>query len=261
MPRPLLRSAAAALAPLLVVAVACGGDDNNGSSGSAGTSGSSGGTSGSSGSGPSGSSGGMAFSTEPKTGVATFYDYSGGSEVACSFDKTFDAMITAIDPGEFAKSNACGACVAVSGPNGKITVHVVDLCPGCEDNHLDLSAEAFAKIADPKAGRVPITYQTVACDVSGNMSYRFKEGSSQYWTAIQVRNHRLPITKLEYKKDGTYTDMARADYNYFIDQQGVGKQPSGLAIRITAADGQVVEDTIAGGVQDGQVVDGAAQFK
>jgi len=87
---------------------------------------------------------------------------------------------------------------------------------------------------------VSITFNAVACDVKGAMSYEFKDGSSKYWTAIQVRNHRLPIAKLEYKKNGAFTDMPRAEYNYFIDASGVGAQPNGITLRITAADGQVV---------------------
>jgi expansin (peptidoglycan-binding protein) len=193
-------------------------------------------------------------------GVATFYDYSGGSEVACSYPIGPDTDVAAIDTDEFAKSASCGSCLSVSGPKGKLTLKIVDLCPGCGANHLDLSAEAFAKIADPQAGKVTITYQLVACTVSGNMSYRFKEGSSKYWTAILVLNHRVPIAKVEYKKDAAFKEMERADYNYFIDTSGVGDQPNGLALRVTATDGQVVEDSLPG-VEDGKVVQGAAQFK
>jgi expansin (peptidoglycan-binding protein) len=262
--RSIFLSVVAAAVPFVFAVVACGSDDSagdgssGGASSSSGSSGSSAGTSGSAGS--SGSSGTTTLSSELKKGVATFYDYSGGSGVACSFDKDGNTDVTAIDTAEYAKSAACGSCLAVSGPTGQLTVRIVDECPDCDSNHLDLSAEAFAKIADPKDGRVPITYQLVACDVSGNLSYRFKEGSSQYWTAIQVRNHRVPIAKVEYKKAGVYTDMPRADYNYFIDTKGVGEQPSGIALRITAQDGQVVEDMVPG-VAAGQVVGGSVQFK
>ncbi len=54
--------------------------------------------------------------------------------------------------------------------------------------------------------------------------------------------------------------MPRADYNYFIDPKGVGDQPAGLPLRITAADGQVVTDSVSG-VQDGQLLQGSAQFR
>lgn len=203
---------------------------------------------------------GAPFSTTPKQGKATYYDYSGADAVACGFDITSDTDVTALPDPDFAESAACGACVDVTGPKGKVTVRVVDLCPDCEADHIDLSAQAFAKIADPSLGRVAITYRAVACSVTGPMSYRVKEGSSEYWTAIQIRNHRLPIAKLEYMKDGAFRDMPRESYNYFVDSGGVGKQPSGITLRITAVDGQVVTDTIPG-PEAGQVFAGAVQFK
>ena len=67
------------------------------------------------------------------------------------------------------------------------------------------------------AGRVPISWQVVPCAVSGPVAYRYKEGSSQYWTAIQVRNHRLPITSLEVQLGGAWQPVSRSDYNYFND--------------------------------------------
>jgi expansin len=200
------------------------------------------------------------LSSELSSGVATYYDYSGASGVACSFDVTSDTDVTAMNDADFGQSASCGSCLNVSGPKGTVTVKIVDRCPGCDKNHIDLSEQAFAKIADPKAGRVPVTYQLVACSVKGNMSYHFKEGSSKYWTAIQVRDHRIPIEKVEYKKNGVYTDMPRSTYNYFIDTKGVGDQPTGITLRVTASDGQVVEETI-GAVQDGKLIAGSAQFK
>lgn len=233
----------------------CGGNDppvggsSGGSSGSSeGGSGTDSGSSGHAGGGGTSNDAGGTFTsplpTKPKTGVATYYDYSGGSAVACSFDITADTNITALNDGEYATSAACGSCLTVVGPKGVIKVRVVDRCPGCAGNHIDLSAQAFAKIADPIAGRVPITYEVVPCDVPNKMSYRFKEGSSKFWTAIQVRDHRLPITSLEYLKSGVYTNMPRSEYNYFIASKGVGDQPSGLTLRLTAADGQTIEETL-----------------
>lgn len=235
--------------PCVAFVGACSSDaPDAGSSGTSGTSGS------------SGSSGTTTFSSELKKGFATYYDYAGSDGVSCGYGVTSDTDVAAMDAPEYASSAACGTCFDVSGPKGKVKVRVVDLCPECEKGHLDLSEQAFAKIADKGDGRVAITYAAVACNVTGSMSYELKDGSSQYWTAIQVRNHRLPVTKLEYKKNGAFVDMPRVDYNYFVDESGVGEQPNGLTIRVTAADGQVVEDSIPD-VQAGKVVVGSAQFK
>lgn len=245
-----------AVALLLVPLAACG--DDPPADGSSGSSSSSGG--GSSGGGSSGSSGSTSssFSGAQKAGIATYYDATGDG--SCSFGTSSDLDVAAFDFPDFAKSASCGSCIKVSGPKGAVTIRIVDSCPGCQNNHLDLSESAFAKIADPKAGRIPITFQTVACNVTGNLSYQFKDGSHEFWTAIQIRNHRLPVTKVEAKKNGAYAEMKRSDYNYFIDDQGLKDDP--IALRITAADGQVIEDSMPGAKgKAGQEFPGAVQFK
>ena len=217
-----------------------------------------GGGAGGGGAGGGGGGGGAGPITAPESGVATYYDATGAG--ACSFDPTpNDLDVAAIDMPEWNGSAPCGECAAVTGPNGSITVRIVDLCPGCEQGHLDLSMEAFAKIADVSAGRVPIKWQVVPCAVAGAVAYRYKEGSSQYWTAIQVRNHRLPIQSLEVQLGGTWQPVARSDYNYFVDAAGVGTTGA-FAVRITASDGQQLVDMLPP-VQSALVVSGAAQFQ
>ncbi|MDF2696139.1 MAG: extracellular endoglucanase precursor [Labilithrix sp.] len=207
------------------------------------------------------SGGGRALSASPTDGIATFYDADGSGN--CSFDKSpGDLDVTAMALDEYAESASCGACLLVKGPKGEVTVRVVDSCPGCQGHgvNLDLSAQAFAKIAEPKDGRVSVTYRLVSCATSGNIAYHFKDGSSKWWTAIQIRDHRVPVTKVEYRKDSSWVEMKRADYNYFIEESGVGDQPGGLVLRITASDGQVIEETLKDGVQADKTVAGTKQF-
>ncbi len=198
---------------------------------------------------------------EVRQGMATFYDADGSGN--CSFDATpGDLDVVALALPEYDGSASCGACLRVTGPDGEVTVRVVDSCPSCQghDVNLDLSRSAFAKIADPKRGRIPITYQLVACAVSGNLAYHFKSGSSKYWTAIQVRNHKLPVAKLEYRRGSSWVAMPRAKYNYFVAEDGVGDQPDGLHLRVTAMDGQQVEETLPGDIPSDRTVPGAKQF-
>ncbi|AKU95245.1 extracellular endoglucanase precursor [Labilithrix luteola] len=247
------------LAAGLVVA-ACGSDENS----TGGTPGDSTTTAGN-GSNGGGSSGGGAPlpSSEPsgpRQGIATYYAATGDGN--CSFGPSPNAMdVTALNFPEYAGSAACGTCIKVTGPKGEVTVRVVDSCPECEEHHLDLSKEAFGKIAELKAGRIDITYQAVSCNVTGNVQYVFKDGSSKWWTAIQVRNHKLPIAKLEYQKGDGWTAMKRADYNYFLEEGGVGDQPSGLHVRVTSVDGQTLEDTLPGTITPEAVTTGGAQFE
>jgi expansin len=193
---------------------------------------------------------------EVRTGEATYYDADGGG--ACSFDPTpGDLMVAAINAPEFAGSAACGVCVAVAGPRGAVTVRIVDLCPGCGEGHLDLSAEAFAQIADPAAGRVAITWRPVPCAVDGPVRYRWKEGTNPWWAAIQVRDHRHAIVSLDARPaGGAWRTLPREPYNYFVAADGLGD--GAIDVRITDSEGESVEDAIALG--DAVEVAGAAQL-
>lgn len=225
------------VAVVVVALGACGGDDKAGDA----------------------RGGSTLYSTELKEGIATFYDATGAGN--CSFDATpNDLDVAALDANGYAGSAACGACVKVKGPDGEVTVRIVDSCPGCDANHIDLSRSAFAKIAEPSRGRVPVSFQTVACGVPGNMAFHFKDGSSKWWTAIQVRNHRLPVAKVEYQKGSAFVEMKREPYNFFVEPSGVGDQPNGLVLRVTAADGQVVEEKLPGEIPSNATVSGTTNF-
>ena len=194
---------------------------------------------------------------QTESGVATYYAATGAGN--CGFDPSpNDLDVAAMNAQEYAGSAACGSCVKVKGPKGEVTVRIVDQCPECLKGHLDLSKEAFAKIADVSAGKVPIEWTVVACNVSGPVQYHFKDGSSQYWTAIQIRNHRVPITKLEVTKSGgAYADVPRETYNYFVVSGGVG--PGAFSVRITGQGGATLEDSFTGVTAD-TTVPGAKQF-
>jgi expansin (peptidoglycan-binding protein) len=190
-------------------------------------------------------------------GEGTYYDADGTG--ACSFDASpDDLLVAAANPTDFAGSAVCGSCVAVDGPDGSVTVRIVDLCPGCAAGDLDLSLEAFTQIAAQAAGRVPITWHVVACDVAGPVRYRYKEGSNAFWTALQVRNHRHPIATLEARASGgTWAEIPRTSYNYFVEEAGLGDGP--IDVRITDVYGHVVEDD---GLAQGDAieVEGAVQL-
>lgn len=194
--------------------------------------------------------------TPLRSGIATYYDATG--EGNCSFDASpNDLDVAALNAPEYGTSQMCGACAWVEGPQGSVLVRIVDKCPECAAGHLDLSKQAFAKISPLVAGRVDIRWQFVSCPVTGNVRYRYKEGSSQWWTAIQVRNHRLPVSKLEYLRGTTWTPVQRLDYNYFVEPKGMGTGQ--LRVRITDSKGRVLEDTLPA-VSAGRVFDGKSQF-
>lgn len=147
-------------------------------------------------------------------GEGTFYGATGVGN--CSYDATADTGIAALNHTDYGNSAMCGAYLRVAGPLGEVTVKIVDRCPECAPGDVDLSQAAFARIANPSAGRVPISWRLVSPDISGPVSYRYKEGSSQWWCGIQVRNHRNPVAKLEVRVGSAWRALPRYEYNYFI---------------------------------------------
>jgi expansin (peptidoglycan-binding protein) len=194
-----------------------------------------------------------------REGRATYYNATGAGN--CSFDPSpQDLMVAAISYEDYGSADYCGTYVEVYGPEGTVTVRIVDKCPDaqCTAGHLDLSREAFAQIAPLERGIVPITWRVVSPELSGPIAYHFKEGSNQWWTAVQVRNHRNPVTKLEYQTaGGGWVAAPRVDYNFFLEAAGMGPGP--YTFRVTDSYGNVLEDSNIP-FREGGVVPGAAQF-
>jgi expansin (peptidoglycan-binding protein) len=178
----------------------------------------------------------------------------------CNFDAlAVDRYVAALNNIDYVNGAMCGACAEVKGPSGqKVVVRIVDSCAGCTGDQLGLSEQAFDAMGSQGQVQVPIKWQYVSCQVAGPLQYRFKEDSNEYWVAIQVRNHRLPIQKLEWDKGGTWVEVARQPYNYFVEPSGMGPGP--IHLRVTATDGQQIEDTLPQVIQ-ATIVIGSAQFK
>jgi len=188
-------------------------------------------------------------------GEGTYYDADGTGN--CSFDASTDLMVAAMNGVDYNTAAWCGACLEVTGPSGAVVVRIVDQCPGCAHGDLDLSPQAFERIAPLSAGRVAITWHEVACEVSGPIAYHFKDGANAYWTAIQIRNHRYPIAKVEAQQAGAWQAIPRVDYNYFVQSSGLGPGP--YALRVTDTRGHTVEDA-AVALGDNVTRTGTSQF-
>ncbi|MDC0773505.1 expansin EXLX1 family cellulose-binding protein [Streptomyces sp. HD] len=164
-------------------------------------------------------------------GVATAYE-AGDGNGACLFGPSPDLMIAAMNTTDYDTSKACGAYVHVRAANGKsITVRITNECPlPCAPGQIDLSQQAFAKLADLKVGRIPITWSLVSPSTSDTISMRYKTGSSPHWCALQAIGHRNPVAGLEIRTSGGWRQLPRTSYNYFISADGSG---CGGAIRLT----------------------------
>jgi len=192
------------------------------------------------------------------TGEGTYYNEADGGG-NCTFDPIpGDLMVGAMNETQYANANLCGAYVALTGPKGTISVRIVDRCPECKPGDIDLSPQAFDRIAERSAGRVPISWHVISPSLAGTIAYRFKEGSNQWWTAVQIRNHRNPIAKLEYRNSaGQWVSVVRERYNYFVEPAGMGTGP--FSFRVTDVYGNVLLDSGIAHMEAG-VVQGAGQF-
>ncbi|NUR99081.1 MAG: hypothetical protein HOV67_27965, partial [Kribbellaceae bacterium] len=164
-------------------------------------------------------------------GVATAYE-AGDGNGACLYGPSGDLMIAAMNHTDYESAKACGAYVRVRAANGaSITVRIVNDCPlPCAPGQLDLSQQAFSRLANLSVGRLPITWTLLSPAASGTLSIRYKTGSSQYWCGIQVIGHRNPVAVLEVRTATGWRKLHRTDYNYFLAPDGNG---CGRAIRVT----------------------------
>ena len=189
-------------------------------------------------------------------GEGTYYHAAGIGNCSVELGRGHQ-LVAAVSTKDYRGSSLCGACVAVTGPRGSVVVRVADRCPGCRSGDLDLSRPAFARIAPLRRGRVPVTWRIVPCAVRGPVRYKFKEGSNRWWTAIQVRNHRHPIVRVEGMRRGRWVTLRRRLYNYFVASPGLGVGP--YTVRITDIHGhQLVDSGLA--FAPGAIVSGAAQL-
>ncbi|CEG70751.1 hypothetical protein RMATCC62417_06591 [Rhizopus microsporus] len=95
-----------------------------------------------------------------KSGHATFYSVNKSGKPSCGGDADNDDMVVALSKHRMGKGHKkpCGEKIKVHGERGFVTVKVVDTCPECDKNDIDLSPAAFKKIAHKKDGRVKVKW-------------------------------------------------------------------------------------------------------
>jgi expansin (peptidoglycan-binding protein) len=169
-------------------------------------------------------------------GVATAYAAANGNG-SCLFGPSSDLMIAAMNYTDYESSKACGAYVLVRAANGaSLTVRIVNECPlPCAPGQLDLSQQAFARLANLSVGRLQITWTLLSPAWPGTLSLRYQTGASRWWCGIQVIGHRNPVALLEVRTAGGWRRLPRTDYNYFVSSDGSG---CGGPIRIIDIYGQ-----------------------
>lgn len=174
---------------------------------------------------------GSATQTGTVPGEAVFYQpaSSGGRCSIASLAR--DGLYASLPRSRYGDGTLCGAYLDVTGPLGTVRAEIVDMCPGCSDGQLDLSAAAFARIQQPSRGTARVTWQ-VARDpaLPGPIAVRVGPGSTASELALQVLNHGNPLAAVTINGRPA---MPRAD-GYWI---GVGEGPGPFRVQVTDTEG------------------------
>jgi expansin (peptidoglycan-binding protein) len=168
------------------------------------------------------------------SGEATHYELAAGGMGNCSYPSPpAGQLYVALSPAEYGAAAACGSYLQVTGPDGSVTAEVVDQCPECQAGHIDLSEQAFARIAPLNAGLVPVSYHTVADPpLPGPLSMLVKTGSSAYYLALLPINNGNPLASVAIRQgSGGWQELARTAYGYWLASSGAGPGP--FTVRLT----------------------------
>jgi expansin (peptidoglycan-binding protein) len=168
------------------------------------------------------------------SGEATHYELAAGGMGNCSYPAPpAGQLYVALSPSEYGAAAACGSYLQVTGPDGSVTAEVVDQCPECQAGHIDLSEQAFARIAPLSAGLVPVTYRTIADPpLPAPLSMLVKTGSSAYYLALLPINNGNPLASVAVRQNsGGWQELARTTYGYWLASSGAGPGP--FTVRLT----------------------------
>ena len=136
---------------------------------------------------------------------------------------------------------------------------ITDLCP-IEGNppcvgdffHLDVNAAAAAELGYQAAGLVAATRRRVPCPVDGTIVAVVADSSSQWWMGLWPVDARDAIRTVEYRGAGPgvaatnpWTPIERTAWNSWdiSAPDTIARGGSGIVLRLTTAQGQVVESS------------------
>ena len=173
----------------------------------------------------------------PASGEATHYVLTPG-DGNCSYPGLPNGgLFVALSPSEYAGSAACGSYVQVTGPDGSVTAEVVDQCPPCQAGHVDLSEQAFQRIAPLSAGEVPVTYHTIVDPpLASPLSVLVKTGSNPYYLALLPIGAGNPVASVQVSSPGRgWQPLTRTSYGYWLAAAGAGAGP--FTVRLTDSAG------------------------
>ncbi|KAL0338520.1 UNVERIFIED_CONTAM: Expansin-A9 [Sesamum angustifolium] len=128
-----------------------------------------------------------------KNSHATFHgeaDASGTMGGACGYgdlkEQGYGLQTAALSKVMFKNGETCGACYEIKCFNDTKCSPVTPVDGVIRREHFDLAQPAFLRIAQDKAGIVPVQYRRVACKKKGGI--KFTVNGSRYLTVVLVWN-------------------------------------------------------------------------
>jgi expansin (peptidoglycan-binding protein) len=159
------------------------------------------------------------------------------------------------------KGGVCDACIYIKTNAGKqIVARVITYGVEKASGDIDVSPSVFDALHQNEYPR-SMTWQFAKCPDTGKLVYQFQTEASAWWSSLWVRNPRVPIAKVEVKssKHSSYYELRRETDGTLNDDKGFGE--GAFTLRVTAMDGQVIEDTFDSFPEGGKNVESKQQFK
>jgi len=139
----------------------------------------------------------------------------------------------------------CDVCAELTANGQTLIAHVVTYGDETGPNDIDVSVEVDSVLHG--ATNRTLTWRFVTCPTTHPIYYTFdgREWSNTWYFRVWIRNARVPVAKVEYQLAGkAWTAMnGQDDGAWEVDSKDFS---AGFSLRVTALDGQTVEDAIPG---------------
>jgi len=179
------------------------------------------------------------------TAAASHTSESGNCGLDLTTTMTGDARVCALSSSLYSNARYCGAFLNVTGPHGWTVVQVTD--QGGNAGGLDLSEAAFKAInnGDLTAGVISISFTVIpGTTILGakTVKYRFKGGSTVSWVGVEILDHLVPLTEVQFVQNGITWSTTRQSYNFWIIVSNGQQLKSGpLTIAATGSTNEVIQ--------------------